>query len=159
MYGCSMLPLSFLAVSRPFTRSRALVMRANGYWRCVWHSSKGLSFRTCCAVSDLQPPYLLQTIQLRRISGGSPSIGTLEDPTSARTHQTRALEVCTSGTEQRQPGYVKGLPPLNKAGSWVAGIVFRESSWIQPRSVIAPTLGGTAQSKNPFIFYFEKKRV
>ena len=35
MHGCSMLPLSFLAVSRPFTRRRALVMRANGYWRCV----------------------------------------------------------------------------------------------------------------------------
>ena len=35
VYGCSMLPLSFLAVSRSFTRSRALVMRANGYWCCV----------------------------------------------------------------------------------------------------------------------------
>ena len=33
--GCSMLTLSFLAVSRPFTRNRALVMRAKRYWRCV----------------------------------------------------------------------------------------------------------------------------
>ena len=30
MYGCPMLPLSFLAVNYPCTRSRALVMWVNG---------------------------------------------------------------------------------------------------------------------------------
>ena len=35
IHGCSMPPLSFLPVSHPFTHSHTLVMRANGYWRCI----------------------------------------------------------------------------------------------------------------------------
>ena len=133
------------------------------YDTCRRRSAKGLFLRTGCAASELPPPYLLQTIPARRIAGGSPAIGTLEDPASVRALQACGLEACTSGTAQRKPGQggrdpvtrlddtgVRGAPPLNKAGGLVLDLFFfRASSRIQPRPAIAPTWSHVAHTRAP----------
>ena len=53
--GCSMLPLNFLVVSRSFTRSRSLVMRANGYWCCVGVVQRACSFAPATLCQNFNP--------------------------------------------------------------------------------------------------------